>query len=256
MLTEKRLQVGRCRFNYLEGGPAEAKGLPVLFLHGWPLAAYTFRDGLERLARQRRVIAPDLPGFNQSLCSTTGWAYEDYAEAVAALASALGVPRFHLAGHSTGGGVAIVLAANFPARVSSLMLIDSAGVPLKSFGRVLGRKLLEQPAQAWTTGFARQHLPMLTAVLYNGLFRLRNTYSALHLPLHVDLRPQLATVRAPGLVVWGEKDRTEPLALGQALAAEFKGASFTVLANAYHEWSVLRPQLFAEAVERFVRALE
>src|SRR5512135_591083 len=123
-LAEKRQWAGGCRFSYLEGGADDQRALPLLFLHGWGLAAYTFRGGLERLALHRRVVAPDLPGFHRSLCSTAGWSYDDFARALWALAQALGLARFHLAGHSTGGGIAVALAAGYPEAVASLTLID------------------------------------------------------------------------------------------------------------------------------------
>ena len=254
-LTEKRRLAGGCRFNYLDGGAENQKALPLVFLHGWGLAAYTFRDGLERVAAHRRVVAPDLPGFHRSLCSTAGWDYDDFAGALRALAQALGLGRFHLAGHSTGGGIAAVLAANYPEAVASLSLIDSAGVPLGSAWAFVAGKLIEQPAQAWATRFAPQHWPLLTAFVYNALFCTSGALRAARLPLRQDVRPHLARVRAPCQVVWGEKDRAIPPALGRALAAALPGATFKILPGNYHEWSALRPEEFEEVIEAFVRRI-
>lgn len=256
MLISKRLRVAGCRFNYLECGPEEGELPPVLFLHGWASAAYPFADGLRLLAQHRRVVAPDLPGFNQSRCSTAGWAYEDYADAVLGLARALGVEAFHLAGHSTGGGVAITLAARCPQAVKSLTLIDSTGLPLGNRWRVAGRKTLELFQQAWSAGLAPQHIPLVTSALGNMLFRTRNTWNSLRLPLHVDLRYLMSSVAAPCQVVWGERDATVPLALGETLAMHLPGAKFICVPGAYHEWSVLRPQLFAGTLLDFIRAVE
>jgi pimeloyl-ACP methyl ester carboxylesterase len=201
------------------------------------------------------VIAPDLPGFHRSLCSTPGWGYEDYARALWALAKALGLARFHLAGHSMGGGIAVALAADYPASVASLTLIDSAGVPVGSAWKFVAGKLLEQPAQAWATGLARQHGPLLTSFLYNALFCTANALHATHLPLHLDVRPQMARVQAPCQVVWGEKDRAIPLAMGRKLAAALPGAALKILPGAYHEWSALRPGWLAQVVEDFIEAV-
>jgi pimeloyl-ACP methyl ester carboxylesterase len=259
MLVSKRLRVplrvAGCRFNYLEGG-SESGLPPVLFLHGWSSAAYPFADGLRLLAEHRRVIAPDLPGFNQSLCSTTGWVYEDYADAIFGLARAVNVEAFHLAGHSTGGGVAIMMAARFPQAVRSLTLIDSTGVPLGNRWRVAARKTVELFRQAWAAPLAPQHIPLVTSALGNILFRTRNTWDSLRLPLHLDLRPLLSSVAAPSQVVWAERDATVPLAFGRALAAQLPGAQWICLPGAYHEWSVLRPQLFADTLLSFIRAVE
>jgi pimeloyl-ACP methyl ester carboxylesterase len=254
-LTEKRQRAGGCRFNYLEGGTEHREALPLLFLHGWGLAAYTFRDGLERLARRRRVVAPDLPGFHRSLCSTAGWSYDDFARSLWALAQALGLTRFHLAGHSTGGGIAVALAASYPEAAASLTLIDSAGVPLRKARRFIAGKMVEQPAQAWATHFAPQHWPLLTSFMYDMLLCLPNALHTARLPLHEDLRPQLARVRAPCQLVWGEADRAIPLALGRELAAALPSAPLKILPGAYHEWSVFYPDKLAEIVEEFIAEL-
>jgi pimeloyl-ACP methyl ester carboxylesterase len=254
-LTEKRQEAGGCRFAYLEGGAGRQGALPLVFLHGWALAGYTFRDGLVRLARHRRVVAPDLPGFHHSLCSIAGWDYEKFARTIWVLTQALGLARFHLAGHSTGGGIAVMLAAEYPENVASLTLIDSAGVPLGSAWKVLARKMVEQPEQAWATGLARQHWPMVTSFLYNVLLRTANTWHTTHLPLRLDVRPQMRRVRAPCLLVWGANDRTLPPAMGRALAEALPGAAFKLLPRAYHEWSVLRPDWLEQVVEEFIRPL-
>ncbi len=251
-LVEKHQRVGGCRFSYLEGGAENRSALPLVFLHGWGLAAYTFRDGLERMARHRRIVAPDLPGFHHSRCSTAGWSYDDFARALWALAQALGLARFHLAGHSTGGGVAVALAAGFPEAVASLTLIDSAGVPLGSASKVLANKLVEQPVQAWASRFAPQHWPLFTSFAYDMLLCWQGARHTARLPLHHDLRPQLARVRAPCQLVWGENDRTIPLALGRKLAAALPNTPLKILPRAYHEWSVLCPDQLAQVIEEFI----
>ena len=252
-LVEKRQRAGGCRFNYLEGGRENAAALPLVFLHGWGLASYAFRDGLERLARHRRIVAPDLPGFHRSLCATAGWSYDDFARALWALAQALGLARFHLAGHSTGGGIAVALAAGYPEAVASLTLIDSTGVPLDSARKVAANKLVEQPAQAWATRFAPQHWPLFTSFSYNMLLCWRGARHAARLPLHQDLQAQLARVRAPCQLVWGENDRTISLDLGRKLAAALPGARLKILPRAYHEWSILCPDLLAQVIEEFIQ---
>jgi len=254
-METKRLQVGECRFNYLDGGPAEPSRPTLVFLHGWASAAYPFAEGLERLARGRRVVAPDLPGFNQSRCRTPGWGYAEYALAIHRLAQALGLSAFHLAGHSTGGGIAIELAAARPQSVLSLTLIDSTGVPLGSMWRVAVLKGVEQVRQAWDTRLARGHVPLGQAAVFDILFRTRAMWSSLRMPLEQDLRPRLKRVTAPAQVVWGERDLTEPLKFGRELA-EGLGAPLVCLPGAYHEWSVLCPQLLEQTLGGFMEAVD
>jgi pimeloyl-ACP methyl ester carboxylesterase len=254
-LLTKRLHLPGGWLHYFEGG-AHHSTTPILFLHGWALAADLFREGLALLAVQRRVIGLDWPGFNGSDWSVAGWRYEDYAGVIAAFADSLALPPYHLVGHSTGGGIAIACAVCYPKQVRSLTLIDSVGIPLTSFWRVLGRKLLEIPAQFIAMPHLEMHGKLVRTVLFNWVFRAANTYHCMQLPLYADEQPYLARLRAPCLVVWGERDGMVPLALGRCLAQAIPGAQWLVLPWCYHEWSILQPQLFARIVANFIGQLE
>jgi pimeloyl-ACP methyl ester carboxylesterase len=238
--------------HFLDSGAINGDAPPVLFLHGWALSSALFSDSLACLSVHRRVIGLDWPGFNRSSIAVANWQYEDYAQAIETFANQLGLDRYHLVGHSTGGAIAIVLAARRPERIRSLTLIDSAGIPLKSFWRVLWRKLLEIPAQFVAMPNVRIHLKLASTALFNFVFRAANAYHCMQLPLYADISGYLPLVRAPTLAVWGENDRLVPLSMGQQLTSKIAGASLLLLPRAYHEWSALQPEVFARVVESFV----
>lgn len=252
VLQRRKLRVPVGWLHYLDSGATRPDVAPVLFLHGWALSSALFYDSLACLAAGRRVIGLDWPGFNTSAGAVAHWGYAHYAQVIEAFVDALGLPPYHLVGHSTGGAIAIVLAARKPEQLRSLTLMDSAGLPLRSFWRVLGRKAAEIPAQWVAMPRVRLHLKLFFTALYNCVFRAVNTYHCMQLPLHVDLSSYLPQVHTPSLVIWGENDRMVPLCLGQQLARGLPGARLVVLPRAYHEWSVLQPELFARLVEGFV----
>ncbi len=251
-LHPKRLYLPGGWLYYLEGGEAENARTPALFLHGWALSSALFQDGLECLAAHRRVIGLDWPGFNRSLWSVSHWRYEDYARVIGTFVTRLGLSHYHLVGHSTGGGIAIACAAQYPDQVRSLTLVDSVGIPLASFWRVLGRKILEIPAQFITTPRIRLHLKLWLTALFNFSFRTVNIWHCMQLPLYVDQSSSLSLLRVPSLVVWGENDGMVPLVLGRQIATSILGAQWMVLPRCYHEWCMLHPQLFAQIVESFI----
>ena len=201
-------------------------------------------------------LAPDLPGFGGSDSSTSHWNYEDFARVIQLFVEAVGVKSVHLMGQSMGGGISIVLATLTPGLVSSLVLIDSNGIPLPSFSKIFWQRLIELPAQAWATSFTLHHLGMITAFLYNSILRTRNTIDSLRLSLTVDVRPILSRVNTPCLILWGSNDRTIPLSSAQALKLAISGAELIVIPNAHHEWSVLMPEKFSSVVSEFVREIE
>ena len=96
---------------------------PVLLIHGSPGSGSNFVLLGPELARDgRRVIAPDLPGYGNSPM-TPSMSHETNAKYMARMLDELGIGRVHVVGWSSGGGVAMELAHQFPDRVASVTLL-------------------------------------------------------------------------------------------------------------------------------------
>jgi pimeloyl-ACP methyl ester carboxylesterase len=92
-------------------------GPPLVLIHGTGSRRQVWAPVLDRLAAQRDVIAPDLPGFGRSPPHPEPVVTPElYAEAVTGLLDRLGLETAHVAGNSLGGGVALVLGARGRAR--------------------------------------------------------------------------------------------------------------------------------------------
>jgi pimeloyl-ACP methyl ester carboxylesterase len=90
------------------------EGPPLVLLHGIGMSKEVWRPVVPRLAREREVIAVDLPGFGASPPGPRTVA--GLADAVDAFIASLGLERPHVAGNSLGGGVALLLGARDRAR--------------------------------------------------------------------------------------------------------------------------------------------
>lgn len=116
------------RTNYHDLG----SGHPVMLLHGsgpGVSAWANWRLALPELARQARVIAPDMVGFGYT-DRPQGQRYDMdawVAQAVGLL-DALGIEQTDLVGNSFGGALALALAIRHPKRVRRLVLMGSVGV--------------------------------------------------------------------------------------------------------------------------------
>jgi pimeloyl-ACP methyl ester carboxylesterase len=95
---------------------------PLLLLHGWGGSSRYWAASLHALGADRRVIAPDLPGFGTSPPLADPATASRLAEVVLAFADTLGLHQFDLNGHSFCGSVAVYLAARNPQRVRRLVL--------------------------------------------------------------------------------------------------------------------------------------
>ncbi|HKE26545.1 MAG TPA: alpha/beta hydrolase [Bryobacteraceae bacterium] len=109
------------RVAYVEHG----RGPAALFLHGYPLNGFQWRGALERLHPYRRCIAPDVMGmgFTQT---PEGTAITPAAqvEMLAALLRALDIGTVDLVANDSGGLVAQLFVAAYPARARSLLLTN------------------------------------------------------------------------------------------------------------------------------------
>jgi len=101
------------------------RGEPVLLLHGYAETSHMWRPVIKELARTRTVIAPDLRGFGASSKPTGGYTKATMAQDVHALMASLGLRRSAVVGHDIGLMVAYAYAAQFPAEVDRIVLMDA-----------------------------------------------------------------------------------------------------------------------------------
>lgn len=129
-LHRQAVQVGDTRWVYVEGG--KKNGPPLVLLHGY---GGTYADWLlaaRYLTGNFHVIIPDLPGWGASTrLPNADYGYAAQVERLHGFVAALHLGEIALAGHSMGGAIAGLYAAQYPQNVAALVLVDSAGVPFK-----------------------------------------------------------------------------------------------------------------------------
>jgi pimeloyl-ACP methyl ester carboxylesterase len=117
----RTVKVEGVEMHYLTGG----QGPAVLLLHGYAETSRMWRPIIPILAKNFRVIAPDLPGIGDSGIPADGLDMKSAAIRIHALARSLGVEEARVAGHDIGLMVAYAYAAQFPAETEKLVLMDA-----------------------------------------------------------------------------------------------------------------------------------
>jgi pimeloyl-ACP methyl ester carboxylesterase len=214
------------------------RGKPVVLLHGWGGRVESFRPVFNFLRPRFKVYALDLPGFGRSDEPPVPWDVGEYTAVVADFFTELGLEKADVVAHSFGGRVALVLAAVFPDRVDKLVLIDSAGIKPK---RTLSYHLRVAVAKAVRSlsVFGRGGRKVKEALYaLTGSRDYRQTEGVMRATfvrvVNEDLRPLLPSIKAPTLLIWGEKDTDTPLSDGQIMEQEIADAGLVVLKNAGH----------------------
>lgn len=120
-IEDRFASVNGVRLHYLTAG----KGQPVILLHGYAQNSHMWRPLIVELAKSRLVIAPDLRGFGQSSKPDSGYDKKTMAQDVHDLAMSLGLKRASIVGHDIGLMVAYAYAAQYPAEVDRVVLMDA-----------------------------------------------------------------------------------------------------------------------------------
>lgn len=270
-----------------EAGPADA---PLLvFLHGFPEAAFVW-DGLMRhFAGRFRCVAPNLRGYAGSAAPAAVSAYraEHLVGDVARLIGVLGGRAEAVIAHDWGGAVAWALAMQQPRLLSRLVILNSPhpGVFLKALQQDPAQQaasdymnMLRRPdaaallaaddfAQLWTLFTRFGGAPWLTdaqRAAYRqawsaGLEGPLNYYRAspLHPPTGPDdpvrglrLPDEALQVRVPTDVIWGEADTALPPSLLDGLERYVADLHVERLPGASHWLVHEQPAQVAAAIGR------
>jgi pimeloyl-ACP methyl ester carboxylesterase len=120
-ILSRTAEIDGVELHYLSAG----HGAPLILLHGYAETSLMWRPIMPVLAERFTVIAPDLPGIGDSAIPENGLDMKTAAIRIHALARSLGVEKARVVGHDIGLMVAYAYAAQFPAEVEKLVVMDA-----------------------------------------------------------------------------------------------------------------------------------
>ena len=205
----------------LFGEPYGEGPVRVVWLHGWARRGEDFAAAAKELS-QRGVasVALDLPGFGTSPAPSVAGGARHYAELVLPALREMGEGPFVLVGHSFGGTVACVLAANHPELVRSLVLTgapllrrpSSKSSPLAyrvmrwlHARGILSDARIEAARQKYGSSDYRRATGVLRDVLV--------------ISVNESYEEELSKLDVPVTLLWGEEDREVPLDVARRASA-------------------------------------
>ena len=247
---------------------------PIVLLHGAASSLHTWDGWVKELAKTRRVIRFDLPGFGLTGPTPDGqYSFDRYAEFVIGVVEKLGIKRFHLAGNSLGGNIAWYTALTHAERVEKLILIDATGYRYRSESIPLALRLAKFAFLKSITS----HLLPRSVVSHS----IKNIYGDptkvtdeqidryYELALRSGNRTNLAqrfeqlpigqcetTIRqldVPALIIWGAKDRLVPVQYAHRFNQDIKGSQLIIFDQLGHVPQEEDPMGTVEAVEAFIQ---
>ena len=221
------------RTSYLDAAGAGASAETILFIHGAGMSAQSWTEQLRGLRLHLRAVAIELPGHGAS-DPGPNLTLEGYADIAATLIETLGVGPVFVAGHSLGGGVALMIAARRPDLVKGLVLVSScARLPQNNTGmdallgyvpRPLRTMLLLSTAKRILFGLGAPGRAVQLALNDLRSCPPETVRSDIAASRAMDLEHAAQGVRVPALILCGTEDMLTPVALSQRLAELIPGS--------------------------------
>lgn len=256
-----------------------SSGPPVVLLHGFMLSHWAWRRVIPGLVENGHdVVALDLPGFGESDRPTRREFRYDagaYAALLVRLFDTLAVERAVLVGHSMGAGIALVAAAEHGERVERLVVVDPLAYTLEVrleerlilapivgeaiFRTMLSRRSIQRFMRRSTYADPAVATDEWVDYVWERVCRpggLEAAHAALDMVTDPrDIERSLRAVRAPTLIVWGEKDRIFPAHTARRLANEIPHAEVCIIPACGHSPPEERPEDLVRVVLPFLAGL-
>ncbi|MCS6909466.1 MAG: alpha/beta hydrolase [Anaerolineales bacterium] len=247
----------------------EGHGPDVLLIHGWSSSRRMWTEVSTALADQFRCWSLDLPGFGESDKPEEAWySIPNYTEVVYHFVEAMGLRQLRVVGHSMGGLISLDFAATHGERIARLVAINpvvTGRAYLGAFADWQRSVRVLHGAQQLSRRFIQ---PMLNHPLADRwsrpvhYLRRRNEEFTQATPdslmhsgravVRYDVRPKLAQISAPTLVVLSTFDASVPNSEGHVAAAAIPNARLAVF-NAGHTVTDDRPAESLRLIREFLR---
>ncbi|MER5787257.1 alpha/beta hydrolase [Streptomyces sp. NPDC001980] len=246
-------------------------GPPVLLLHGGGPGASgvsNYGRNIAELAKEYRVIVPDLPGYGRSTKGVDGSDPFGYlADHIRGVLDRLGLDKAHLVGNSYGGACALRLALDTPDRVDRMVLMGPGGIgttralPTPGLHSLLDYYSGDGPSRPKLEKFIRTHLVFNAAGVPDSVIDTRYQDSidpevvanppltrpkSLRTVWKMDFTrdKRLERLPVPTLVLWGAADGVNRPGGGRMLAERMPNCDLYMVANTGHWVQWERAELF------------
>jgi pimeloyl-ACP methyl ester carboxylesterase len=223
----------------------QGNGFPVVLLHGF-CETHQIWDGVaSELAKDFRVITPDLPGFGKSQLLLQSFSIDDIGGLLAEWLIWLDISRPIIIGHSLGGYVALAIAQKLTVSLSGLGLFHSTPLADSEEKKVNRNKTIDFVIQNGVAPFVETFVP--------GLFYQKEN-SAIHFVRDMALTTPLKTLidyskamrdrpsrdnfiksyKSPFMIIAGVHDLVVPFSVLQEVSLWATKTMFFALENTGH----------------------
>jgi len=275
-MPSKKVKISGVNVHFVETG----KGPPILFLHGLGGSWRDWSANLPAFASNYRAMAMDFPGFGESDKPEVRYSIEWLTDVVERFLQQQECDRLNLVGHSMGGLVALNLASRPKSRVKKLVITDAVRISDKSefLAYAMSKKIMGADTE-WE--FVESFLKDQFRSMADDLIEkqkpqtARDLFESLKVPIigkpllpmtpevqmiasifDFDIRPKLASIQQPTLILWGAKDSIASPQDASFLQTKIHASTLIVFPDSGHSPMMEHPSLFNQELGKFLQTGE
>ena len=231
----------------------------ILAHGGWTGSWELWAGPFQRLSRSWRTVAYDHRGTGATICPVESISIESMVDDLFTVMDKLAIEKCILAAESAGGMIAVSAALQEPLRFDGLVLVDVLLHNEENGSDAAFIQGLKTNFQATINGFADACVPesesnsaeirswgkkiLARATPESAVRLLECTHG-------IDLRPRLAEISIPTLIVHGDCDILVPLSDSQTMAAKIPNSRLHIIQGAGHVPTMTRPDEVAHVIEQ------
>ncbi|CUQ65948.1 alpha/beta fold hydrolase [Candidatus Nitrospira inopinata] len=248
----------------------QGKGLPLIFLHAFPLNRTMWEPQVEALSSEFRIVTVDLRGHGESDAPLWRYTLDQAAEDVRALMDHLSIGQAVLVGLSMGGYILFAFHRRYPDRIKGLILANTRAQGDTAEGKEARFQMAQIAYKKGPAAVADLIIPKLLSPLTietrpDLVRRVRAMIEStevsgiagdlMAMAERTDSIPLLGSITCPVHVIAGELDQATPPADAKLMADRIAGSRFTVIPQAGHLSNLEQPDAFNRVVRAFSGSL-
>jgi len=246
-------------------------GLPIIFLHAFPLNRTMWAQQEEALSSQFRVVTIDLRGHGESDAPLWRYTLKQSADDVNALLNHLSIPQAVFAGLSMGGYILFAFYRKYAARVKGLILADTRAQADTAEGKegrfqmaqivykkgpsaiadIMLLKLLSPTSIQTRPDLVHHVRAMIEGNEISGI-----AGDLMAMADRPDSVPLLSQITCPTQIIVGELDQATPPSDAKLMADHTPNARLALIPNAAHLANLEQPEAFNHIVATFASELD
>lgn len=243
------------KYSYIEVG----EGHPLVLLHGLMGGLSNFEALTRHFSEQGyKVYAPELPIYTLPLLNTN---VSNIAKFVFKFLRDVVQEPATLIGNSLGGHVGLVVSADHPERVHSLVLTGSSGLYEKSFGETFpkrgNREYVKKKSEEvfYDPAVATEEIVDEVFNTVNDRKKAIKTLYIARSAIKHNMKDELSKIKQPVCLIWGKQDNVTPPDVAVAFEKGLPNAELHWIDKCGHAPMMEHPQLFNEILEKWIKSI-